>query len=238
MHLKEVLMGTEKVFHLAAELGTHETFLNPDTTNEINVEGTLNVLELAKEYGFSLFVASKPNIWLNPYSISKEAAEKYALVYAKEYGVKVAVLKWFSVYGPYQYVYKYQKAVPTFVNRAIKDMPIFVYGDGKQMADFVWVEDAIRAADEIVSKGIFGEVIEYGSGTGTRVIDLVELIIRLTGSKSKIKYLPMRIGEDSGSKVYANTTRAKLLIGVRPTSLEVGLKKTIAFYRGKREFFY
>jgi len=155
-HLKEVLKGAELVFHFAAELGTHETFLNPEVTNDVNINGTLNLLTLAREYNYKLLVASKPNIWLNPYSVSKHAMELYCLMFYKEYGVRVSILEFFSVYGPYQYIYKYQKAVPYFIYRALINEYIPIYGNGEQQADFVYVQDVVKAADLIMEKEIFG----------------------------------------------------------------------------------
>lgn len=232
LHLRNVVKGADRVFHLAAELGTHETFTYPDTTNEVNLQGTVNLLELAKDYGFPLFLASKPNVWLNPYSISKEAAERYAMMYAQEYKTKVVVLKWFSVYGPYQYIHKYQKAVPTFIYKALKQEPIPVYGDGKQEADFVFVEDAVIAADIAISKRLFGEIIEFGWGKGVEINALVKKIIQLTNSHSEIKYLPMRKGEDLNAKIFANMRKANTLLRYKPTvSLDEGLARTIAFYK-------
>ncbi len=232
-HLKSVLKEVSKVFHFAAELGTHETFSNPDIANEVNIGGVLNLLELARDYDFPLFIASKPNVWLNPYSISKEAAEKYAYMYFKEYGVKVSVLKFFSVYGPYQYIYKYQKAVPFFISKALKNEPLLVYGNGEQEADFVYVEDAVRAADLVLKKRIFGQAIEFGWGKGIKINYLAKRIIELAGSKSAIKHLPMRMGEEENSRIYANTEKMKNILKFEPkTNLNDGLRKTIEFYKG------
>jgi len=235
-HLKKIIRRSDKVFHLASELGTHESFLNPDTINEVNIEGTQNLLELAKEHDFFLFVASKPNVWLNPYSISKDCAEKYVQMYVKEFGVKAVILKWFSVYGPYQYVYKYQKAVPFFICQALGNKPLFIYGNGEQEGDFIYVEDAVRAADLAIERKLFGEIIEFGFGKGIKINDLAKKIIELSNSKSAIKHLPMRRGETPNSKIFANTEKMKKLLQFSPrVNLEQGLKKTIDFYRNHLE---
>lgn len=230
-HLKEIVPEATKIFHFAAELGTHETFSNPHITNEVNIAGTINLLELAKEYGFKLFLASKPNVWLNPYSISKAAAEEYALMYEKEFGIKVAILKFFSVYGPYQYIHKYNKAVPYFIYRALKGKSLPVYGNGKQVADFLYVEDAVEAADTMLERNLYGEIIEYASGKGIRVNDLAIKIIKLTKSNSQIEYVPMRRGEPQEATVEANLDKAQKLLKLTPkVDLTEGLKRTISFY--------
>lgn len=156
-HLKQTVKTIQKVFHFAAELGTHETFSNPDITNDINIGGTINLLELAREYGFSLAVISKPNIWLNPYSISKEAAEQYTLMYFREFQIPVVVMKYFSVYGPYQYVHKYRKAVPYFIYQALNNKPIEIYGNWEQEADFLYAQDAVKAADLALEKNVLAK---------------------------------------------------------------------------------
>lgn len=230
-HLRKVARGAEKIFHLAAELGTHETFINPDTTNEVNIGGTVTVLEAAREFSSAVFVASKPNVWLNPYSISKAAAEQYALLYAREYGVKVTVGRWFSVYGPYQYIRKYQKAVPTFIYRALTNQDIPVYGDGTQKADFLHVKDAVRAADFILQKEQFGTVVEIGTGKGVSPNDLAALIVKLTNSSSRITHQPMRQGETSHSEIIADTETAASLGFAPKVDLDQGLIQTIGWYQ-------
>jgi len=231
-HLEEVARDAEMIFHFAAELGTHETFSNPKTTNAVNINGTVNMLQVSKKYDCKLFVASKPNVWLNPYSISKKAAEEYCLMYNKQYKVKVAILKFFSIYGPYQYIHKYQKAVSHFIYKALKGEHLPIYGDGKQQADFVFAQDAVKAADLMLTKNIYGEVIEFSSGKGTRINDLATTIIRLVNSKSELKHLPMRLGEVANSVIISDNKKASEILGYLPeTELEDGIKQTIKFYK-------
>lgn len=237
IHLRRLLSEASKVFHLAAEIGTHETFLNPDVVNNVNIQGTLNVLECARDFEFLLFVASKPNIWLNPYSISKEAAEKYALMYHRVYGVKVAIIRWFSVYGPRQYIAKFKKAVPAFIRCALNNQPLQIYGDGAQEADFVFVDDVIAAADAAIDNGLFGMIMEFGLCRGVKVLDLANKIIQLTRSTSTIEHVQMRTGEDIHSKIFADHTKMPVLLGI-PISLEKGIEKTIAFFREHDNAFY
>jgi UDP-glucose 4-epimerase len=133
--LEKALAHTTKIFHLAALIGTHESFVDPNAVFDTNVGGTLNMLAFAQQHGIAVYVAGMPGIWNNPYSISKDASVRLAMAYHEAYGVHACSLRWFSVYGPYQYVARYNKAIPTFVNRALKGEPIQIYGDGEQIAD-------------------------------------------------------------------------------------------------------
>ncbi len=238
LHLREVTREVDWIFHLAAELGTHETFANPDIANETNIGGTVNLLESARTNQFALLVVSKPNIWLNPYSISKEAAEQYARMYFHEMNVPVIVMKWFSVYGPYQYVNKYQKAVPSFINSALRGEPLTIYGSGNQKADFVYVKDAVAAAVQAMEREVFGQTIEFGTGKAVSVNSLAQTVVRLTNSSSKIVHIPMRRGEFESSVVTANLRKAKELLNFEATvPLEQGLVKTIRFYKQSRSHY-
>jgi UDP-glucose 4-epimerase len=226
------LSGADKVFHLAAIIGTHESFESPYAAFETNVQGTVSVLEAARNQGMEVFIAGMPGIWNNPYSISKDAAVRLARTYYETYHVKVSVLRWYSVYGPYQYVSRYNKAVPNFIMSALREQPLPIYGAGTQVADFLHAQDAAWYAISMLEQQKWGSVVACAGGEGISVNDLAQTIIDISGSKSTVKHLPMRPGEPQGAVVVADT---KVLDNMFPDHtripLQSGLRDTIKYYR-------
>lgn len=155
------------------------------------------------------------------------------MMYRKEFGLKAAIVKWFSVYGPGQKYGHVQKAVPTFIIAALQNKPIPVFDNGNQTADFIFTSDAVRATMMVAeSKAAEGEIVEIGTGEETKIIDLAKMIIKMTGSKSKIKYEKMRKGEDVGAHVVADVRLLKRFTNFKPeVDLETGMRETIDYYR-------
>lgn len=229
----KAMKGMDYVYHLAGLLGTEELLFNTVEATDVNVIGTLRIIEAATKNKTKLVLISKPNPWLNTYSITKETSEKFALMYRKEFGLNVVIVKWFSVYGPGQKHYGVQKAVPTFIVNAIEGKPLPVFDKGQQTADFIFTSDAVRATMLVgESEKAEGQIIEIGTGEETKVIDLAKMVIRMTGSKSKIEYLPMRKGEDRNARVVADTKLLKKFTKFKPeVDFETGMAETIDFYK-------
>lgn len=228
----KAMRNIDLVYHLAGVLGTSELNSKSIEAVKTNVLGTLNVLEEATRNKSKVLLVSKPNVWINTYSITKDASEKFCMMFRKEFGLKAVIVKWFSVYGPGQKHYGVQKAIPTFIVKALKNEPLPIFGNGKQMADFIYTSDTIRATilaaeDEKME----GKIIEIGTGKGTRVIDLAKIIIRESKSKSKLQFLPMRGGEDPGTQVIANTALLKKLKFKPQVNFNEGIRETITFYK-------
>lgn len=227
------LEGASHIFHLAASIGTHESFENPIQIFNTNVNGTINILDYVKNKpDIKLYIAGMPGIWNNPYSISKDSALRMAKAYYENYNIKFRSYRWFSVYGPYQYIARYNKAVPTFIYNALNNKPLPIYGDGNQVADFIYVEDAVNIAiDSLEDTNNWGEIAECASGKGISVNELAHLIIKLCNSHSEIEHIPLRKGEPQGAKVIANIDKLTKLNNRKILTLEEGLTKTIDFYR-------
>jgi UDP-glucose 4-epimerase len=227
------LVNTDVIYHLAGVLGTHTSFEYMRKITDVNIIGTLNVLEIAKEIGVPKVVSpGKPNVWLNPYSVTKQAAEDYGKIYDKYFGLNVYLPKWFNVYGPAQTL-ETQKAVPVFIYNSLQGDPIPIFGDGTQTGDFIYVTDAARGIIELEKHGeSHGQVIDIGTGVPTSVNDLANLIIELTGSKSKLQYLPMRLGEAEHTLLHADTTYMESEVGFKcKKELREGLETTIEWYK-------
>lgn len=228
----KAMKNVDLIYHLAGVLGTEELNTKSIEAVKINVIGVLNVLEEALVNKAKVLLVSKPNVWVNTYSITKEASEKFCQMFQKEFGLRTTIVKWFSVYGPGQKHYGVQKAVPTFIVRALKNQPLPIFGNGKQVADFIHTSDTIRATILAAeNKKMEGKIVEIGTGKRMKVIDLAKIIIKESGSRSKLQFLPMRGGEDPQIHPIANTKLLQDLKFKPEVDFKVGIRETIAYYK-------
>lgn len=244
--LRRVFADADIVYHLGSILGTSESIelYDPAAVALTNVVGTARVLAAAKEAGVGRVVyPSTPDVpWLNPYKITKQAAEKYCLMYHREFGLETVVLRLTNVYGPRERwleadmgaPYNYQKVVPTFIVRALHGKPMPVFGDGTQTAEYVYVTDVARAfylAGTAPAEKVAGEVIPIGTGQGVPVIELARQVAALMGVEPRIQYLPMRRGETYVT-ISVDTGPARERLGfTAQVDLETGLRRSIDYYR-------
>ena len=232
--VKRAVKGKDFVFHLAGLLGTHELVEDSIIAAKVNIIGTLNVLEACKQYKAKLIFASKPNVWVNTYSITKEAAEKFIEMYREEFGVEAVILKWFNVYGPGQRLFEevgYRKAIPTWIVNGLKGKPIEIYGSGKQTMDLIHVDDATEAAVAVMRKFKDGKVYEAGHDE-IEANTIAEIIQEKTGGR--IVHLPMRQGELPATKLKADMFSLVRDTGWKPKiNLKDGLEQTIKWYEEK-----
>ena len=221
------------IFECSGILGTAETFEHIEKAIDVNIKGTINVLELAKKYKLPVVYIGLTNKWLNPYTISKRASEKFCLMYAKEFGVKVTVLKGLNAYGPRQHWSKVRKIAPTFIVRAIKNEDIIINGTGNQIVDMVHATDLAEMMIRIYEKGnCWGLSFDGGTGIPMTVNEVAQKIIKMVGSKSKIIHKKMRKGEPKMSVTLANPAPVRQLLDFYPQiSFEKGMKETIRWYR-------
>ena len=227
------ISDVDVIYHLAGVLGTHELFDNIMVAEDVNVKGTLIMLEVARKYGAKFIFPSKPNIWLDPYTITKEAAERWTQLYHKWFGVSTIIMKWFNLYGPGQRSSPVQKVVPTFIEKALRNRPLPVFGDGMQTMDLTYIDDIVEASFKAMTvERAVGETILIGTGVETTVNELAELVIDLTDSKSEIEHLPLRRGETPRTRICADTTKTKKILNFTArNNLEQGLSKTIRWWQ-------
>jgi nucleoside-diphosphate-sugar epimerase len=225
------------IFHFAGLLGTSNLMSNPILTEETNVIGTINVLDVAVGFRIPVVFASKPlpANWYNPYNISKRAAENYCEMYKLYHEVKVTILKFFNVYGPGQYYTETQKFIPSFIHHALKNEPIPIYGSGHQLVDPVYIDDCIHASIEVMKQQCWGKTIDVGSGINFPVQDIARHVIKITGSDSELTRLPMRKGEIEilDSLCMADPRPAYVHLGIKPGHrvwLEKGLRETLLWW--------
>ena len=160
--VRSAVKGYDAIIHQAALVSVTRSVEDPERTNSVNVNGTLNLLAAARDTGIRRFIyASSSSVYgetptvpkietmntlpISPYAVSKLAAENYCRVFARVYGMESVCLRYFNVYGPRQKHGQYSGVIPTFVKRVLNDEPPIIFGDGMQTRDFTYVEDAVSA---------------------------------------------------------------------------------------------
>ena len=240
--------GAEVVFHLAASVGNTRSIEHPVDDSEINVIGTLRVLEAARRGGSRKVVFSSsagifgelktlpiredhPVEPDSPYGASKLAAEKHCLAYAKLYDLECVCLRYFNVYGVNQRYDAYGNVIPIFANRMLTGEPVTVFGDGEQTRDFVNVADVARANYQAgLSRGVSG-AFNIGSATRITINRLVQLLQEASGITADVRHGPPRPGDVRDS--LADVSAARAAFGFDPTvRLEDGLREYMAWAAG------
>jgi UDP-glucose 4-epimerase len=234
------MAGVEVVVHLAASVGNQRSIDNPVRDSEVNVIGTLRLLDAAQRGGARKFVFSSsaaifgelktlpiredhPAEPDTPYGVSKLAAEKHCLAYAKLYpGFEAICLRYFNVYGINQRYDAYGNVIPIFVHRLLRREAITVYGDGEQTRDFVNVRDVAEANFRAAfAKGVSG-AFNLGSASRVTINALVDVLRRVSGRAIGVDYGPRRKGDVLHS--LADISRARASFSYEPTAgLEDGL---------------
>jgi UDP-glucose 4-epimerase len=236
--MKNVVKNADGIFHQAALGSVPQSFKEPEEYHRVNAIGTENVLKLAKEFGFKVVYASSSSVYgnqdkfpikedsekkpLNPYGKSKLESEQFAKKYA-DVGVKVIGLRYFNVFGIGQNP-NYAGVVPKFIERLVQHKPPIIYGDGKQLRNFTFVDDVVEANVLAFENKIEHAFMNIATGVMTSVKELASIMIRLSGLSIEPIYEQAREGDIEKSQ--ADISLAKNLINWVPkTTLEEGLEK-------------
>ena len=252
----------DAVVHLAARAGVRQSIENPWVYYEANVVGTLNLLELCREWGVHKFIlASTSSLYgyhnsrpfredantdrpLSPYAASKKAAEALCYTYHHLYGFNVIVLRYFTVYGP---AGRPDMSIFRFVRWIAEGEPVVVYGDGTQERDFTYVDDIARgtiAALNLLTKTapqspIFNlqsplfEIVNLGSDRPVPLNTVIGLLEELLGRKARRDSRPPHPADVPAT--WADISKARRLLGWEPqTDLAEGLRRTVTWYMQER----
>lgn len=230
------------VFHYAALVGVQRTLANPVAVLR-DIDGIRNVLSLSKNTGVErVFFASSSEVYgepvelpqheettpLNsrlPYAIIKNLGESYFRSYHQEFGLPFNVFRFFNTYGPKQST---DFVVPKFIELAQANRDITVYGDGSQTRTFCYIDDNLDTVTRVLDdQSLVGETINIGSDIEHTVLDLAEQIIRMTGSRSKIRHLPP-LEEGDMTRRCPNITKMRQILDRPLLSLETGLKRMLS----------
>ncbi len=237
------------VMHLAAESHVDRSILAPSVFIETNVRGTQVLLEAARELGVKrflhvstdevygslgptgLFTEETPLAPSSPYSASKASSDLLALAYAHTFGLHVVVTRCSNNYGPYQFP---EKLIPLMIANAMRDRPLPVYGDGRNVRDWIHVEDHGRGLLAALEQGRAGQVYNFGASSERENIHIVNAVLRLLGKpESLVQYVKDRLGHDRRYAIDASKARREL--GWEPRrGFEEALAETVAWYREHR----
>ncbi|MDF1819123.1 MAG: GDP-mannose 4,6-dehydratase [Immundisolibacteraceae bacterium] len=236
------------VVHLAANTGVDKSVANPRQDCEINVTGTFNYLEAARQAGAKRFVFASsgapvgevtPPIHeemaahpVSPYGASKLAGEAYCSAYYRTFGLETVALRFGNIYGPGS-GHK-SSAVAKFLTKIITNNPIDIFGTGNQTRDFIYIDDLVKAiylAGTVNNIG--GEIFQIASNSETTVNELVDKLIQTTSQyinhDVKVNFTERRLGDVERN--YSDTSKAKKLLGWNATTtLEQGLKLTAEWF--------
>lgn len=241
----KVAAGVEVIFHQAAIASVPRSIQEPIYTDEVNLGGTLRVLEAARACGVRRVVfASSSAVYgnagtpplkesdatepLSPYAVQKLAAEHYLRLYADLHPVETVALRYFNVYGERQDPESdYAAVVPLFVAAARAGKSLHIHGDGEQTRDFIYVQDVARAnrlaAD---APGVSGRCFNVASGRGTAVKELASVIAEAVGGSLSVVSEPARPGDVRQSQADVEAARTDLDFEPR-VGLEAGIRRTL-----------
>lgn len=236
--VSSVVKDCDAIVHLAAhQLGP--SLKDPILNAKINIIGTLNILQAAKEESINKVIFSSassvvgevkqnpvdeqhPCIPKTPYGVAKLACENYFRVFHEIYGINYIIFRFFNIYGLHQI----SGIIPNTISSIKAGSSIKITGDGSQTRDFVFIEDFIPILEKAIKNQTNNTIVNFGTGSGTSIIQVVKLIGKVLGLEPNISWEPASKGEISN--FVADTTKLKNLFDEIPsTSLEEGLQKLL-----------
>jgi len=247
----DLVADADYVYHQAARAGVRPSVEDPRLYDAVNVDGTLNVLDAAREHGIErVVVASSSSVYgkpeylpydeshpttpVSPYGASKLAAERYACAYSEVYDLPAAALRYFTVYGPRM---RPNMAISNFVSRCLNDRPPVVYGDGTQTRDFTFIDDVVRANVWLLSEDAAdGEAVNVGSTDTIDILTLAEEVRDQLAPDLDIEFAERHAAD--AEHTHADTTKARELLDYEPTyTIREGLDAFVEWYRANREWY-
>jgi UDP-glucose 4-epimerase len=248
--VSKCVRGVEYILHLAAVPSIQRSVKDPVRTNDVNVGGTLTVLEHARRNKSvkRVVMASSSSVYgdsptlpkvesmaaqpVSPYAVSKLAAEQYCRAYHATYGLETVALRYFNIFGPRQDPQSdYAAVVPKFITAMIARRKPFIYGDGKQTRDFTYVENVVHAnLQACAANKVAGEVLNVACGERVTIAGLANMIGEVVGWAGEPRIRDPRPSEVRHS--LADISRSEDLLGYRVrVSLHQGLAQTVEWYQ-------
>ena len=239
-----------KIVHLAAIPGVRQSIKNPFDYIDTDIKGTVNLLEIAKNYGVLHFIfGSSSTVYgmgskipfredeknlnpISPYGVSKLAAEKFCQNYAKLYKIPTTILRYFCVFGPRQ---RPELALHKFTRLAKQGKPIPKYGSGESARDYTYIDDTIEGTMRAVDKKFDFAIFNLGNSKPVKLKRMIGILAEKLNLKLKIKKLPEQLGDLP--LTYASISKGRKLLGWTPkTSFEKGMDKFLSWHKEKEKF--
>jgi UDP-glucuronate 4-epimerase len=233
------------IIHLAAKAGVRPSIKNPIEYEDVNIKGTINLLDLSKNFNIKNFIfgssssvyginqkipfseEDRLNKQISPYATSKRSCELYTYTYHHLYKIPVTCFRFFTVYGPRQ---RPEMAIHKFIRLIDNGKQIEMFGDGKSKRDYTYIDDITDGIEKSIEKKFDFEIFNLGNSKVVELRYLISLIEQGLGKKAKIKQLPDQPGDVPIT--YADISKAKKMIGYNPkTTIEYGIEKTINWYK-------
>jgi nucleoside-diphosphate-sugar epimerase len=251
--VRKSIEGVDYVLHQAALRSVPKSLANPGLYNDVNINGTLNILTVARDAKVKrVIIASSSSIYgdidkfpekedflpqlISPYGLTKLAAEYYSRIFSKIYGLETVNLRYFNVFGPRQSLEnEYAVVIPKFITCILKDEQPPIHGDGKQTRDFTYIANVVQAnIKSAVTPGIKCEVFNIACNKAYSILDIVKYVNKILGKDIKPVFGPIRPGDPKHS--LADISKAKKLINFKPEiGFEEGLRRTIEYFAKRIE---
>ena len=237
----------QKVIHLAAQAGVRFSLKQPNLYVDVNVNGTLNLLELSKEYKIKNFIfGSSSSVYgatkeipfseegklkpISPYGVSKRTGELLCYTYNHLYNLPVTVLRFFTVYGPRQ---RPDMAIHKFTKLIDEGKEICLYGNGETSRDYTYISDIVEGIISSLNKDFNYEIFNLGNSNPTNLSHLIFLIEKNLGKSAKIRYLSEQPGDPSIT--FADISKSKRMLNYNPKiKIEEGIKRFVEWYKNEK----
>jgi len=236
------------VIHLAAMAGVRPSIMDPLLYSEVNIRGTLNLLDLCNKFGINKFIfASSSSVYgnnkklpftesdsvdfpISPYAATKKSGELLCHVYSHLYGINIACLRFFTVYGPRQ---RPDLAIYKFTKLILEEKEISIFGDGTTERDYTYIDDIIQGIDKAITWSSTGthkyEIFNLGRSDTIKLKYMVQRLEAEIGIKANIKYLSMQPGDVTIT--YADISKSKEILGYNPlTQFDYGISKFVKWF--------
>ena len=242
------------VLHQAALRSVPKSLVNPQDYNEVNIQGTLNLLKAAVKNKVKIFVfASSSSVYgdvkafpekedflpqpISPYALTKLTGEHYCRIFSHNFALPTIALRYFNVFGPRQSLDdEYAVVIPKFISCMLKNEPSPIYGTGRQSRDFTYVDNVVEANLLAIQNNNFkGEVFNVANGQDYSILELTRILNKIMHKNIKPIFLGKRPGDVF--RTLADLSKAKKILGFKPTiDFIEGLKLTIKYFKKEGRF--